>query len=260
MFDKTKPEYEKALKDIGYDSVELKYNQNQQRESRRNRNQNIIWFNPPFSRTVSTNVAKRFLNLLDHHFPKTNKLSKIFNRNTIKVSYCCTESMASAIKSHNKKLTIEMNDEHLPCNCRAQYECLLDAKCRAKDVVYKCVASTSINPDKVYLGTTQGEFKKRFYNHKKSFKNRGYASDTSLSKYIWEMKDKHNETPTLKWSIIKSVPAYYNISKKCALCLQEKFEIINHENQSELLNKRSEMFSKCRHANKFLLANYKAND
>ena len=109
-------------------------------------------------------------------------------------------------------------------------------------------------------GTTEGEFKKRFYNHKKSFKNRGYASDTSLSKYIWEMKDKHNETPTLKWSIVKSIPVYSNISKKCALCLQENFEIINYENQSELLNKRSEMFSKCRHTNKFLLANYKAND
>ena len=34
MFDKTKPEYEKALKDSGYDSVELKYSQNKQRESR----------------------------------------------------------------------------------------------------------------------------------------------------------------------------------------------------------------------------------
>ena len=171
MFDKTKPEYEKALKDSGYESVELKYNQNKQRESRRNRNRNIIWFNPLFSRTVSTNAAKRFLNLLDHHFPKTNKLSKIGNRNTIKVSYCCTESMASVIKSHNKKLTIEMNDKHLPCNCRAKYECPLDGKCRAKDVVYKCVASTSINPGKVYLGTAEGEFKERFYNHKKSFQN-----------------------------------------------------------------------------------------
>ena len=85
MFDKTEPEYEKALKDSGYDSVELNYNQNKQRESRPNRNRNIIWLNPPFSRTVSTNVAKRFLILLDHHFPKTNKLSKIFNRNTIAV-------------------------------------------------------------------------------------------------------------------------------------------------------------------------------
>ena len=74
MFNKTKPEYEKALKDSGYDSVELNYNQNKQRESRRNRNRNIIWFNPPFSRTVSTNVAKRFFNLLDYHsFPQNQQ-------------------------------------------------------------------------------------------------------------------------------------------------------------------------------------------
>ena len=153
-----------------------------------------------------------------------------------------------------------MNDEHLQCNCRAKYECPLDGKCRAKDTVYKSVPSTSINPDKVYLGTAEGKFKKRFYNHKKSFKNCGYASDTSLSKYIWEMKDIHNKTPTLKWSIIKTVPTYSNILKKCALCLQEKFEIINYANQSELFNKRWEMFSKYHHASKFLLANYKAND
>ena len=59
---------------------------------------------------------------------------------------------------------------------------------------------------------------------------------------------------------MKSVPAYSNIPKKYALYPQQKFEIINYENQGELLNKRSEMFSKCRHANKFLYTNYKAND
>ena len=58
--------------------------------------------NPPFSRNVTTNVAQRFLNLLDIHFPKSNKLHKIFNRNTVKVSYCCTENLSSIIKTHNK--------------------------------------------------------------------------------------------------------------------------------------------------------------
>ena len=42
MFDKIKPEYEKASKDSGYDSVELIYNQNKKRKSRRNRKRNII--------------------------------------------------------------------------------------------------------------------------------------------------------------------------------------------------------------------------
>ena len=37
--------------------------------------------------------------------PKSNKLHKIFNRNTVKVSYCCTENLWSIIKTHNKKVT-----------------------------------------------------------------------------------------------------------------------------------------------------------
>ena len=64
------------------------------------------------------------------------------------------------------------------------------------------------------------------------------------------------EIPPMKNSLtylkIKSVPAYSSISKKCQLCLQEKFEILNYPNPNELL-KRSELISKCRHVNEFLL-------
>ena len=44
------------------------------------------------------------------------------------------------------------------------------------------------------------------------------------------------------------------------LCLHEKLYIATYYDQEELLNKRSELASKCRHEKKFLLANYKAND
>ena len=85
---------------------------------------------------------------------------------------------------------------------------------------------------------------------------------TTLGKYVWEQKRRHNITPTLKlkWYIVKSVPSYSNITKICMLCLHEKFEILMNPNQDELLNKRSELVSKCRHINKYLLSNYKAND
>ena len=56
------------------------------------------------------------------------------------------------------------------------------------------------------------------------------------------------------------MPAYNNISKKCILCLQEKFEIITHLDQENLLNKKSELISKCRHENKLLLKIKKTND
>ena len=86
------------------------------------------------------------------------------------------------------------------------------------------------------------------------------ANDTTLSNYVWEVKDKYKETPSLKWSIVEFVPGYSNITKKCLLCLYEKLEIINYPNQEELLNKQSELISKCRHVNKYLLSNYKCKD
>ena len=54
----------------------------------------------------------------------------------------------------------------------------------------------------------------------------------------------YNEMQTLKWSIVKSVPSYSNISKKCSAFLHEKLEIVNFEDQDHLLNKRSELISK----------------
>ena len=104
VFDMSKGEYEKALRESGYKNVSLVYTDKKDIKHKRNRSRNIIWFNPPFNKNVSTNVAKRFLNLLDQHFPKSNKLHAIFNRNTVKVSYSCTQNMSSMIKSHNKKV------------------------------------------------------------------------------------------------------------------------------------------------------------
>ena len=93
-----------------------------------------------------------------------------------------------------------------------------------------------------------------------SFKNKSKRNNTTLAKYIWASKLKHNVRPTLKWHILKSVAPYSNIAKKCRLCLQEKFKIFSYPNPDELLNKRSKLVSKCHHVNKILLANYKTND
>ena len=52
----------------------------------RDRKRNFIWFNPPFSLNVSTNIGKKFFSLLGKRFPKTGQLHKWFNRNSVKVS------------------------------------------------------------------------------------------------------------------------------------------------------------------------------
>ena len=55
--------------------------------ARRNRNRKVIWFNPPHGLNVKANISKVFLKPVRKHFPLSNKLSKIFNLNTIKISY-----------------------------------------------------------------------------------------------------------------------------------------------------------------------------
>lgn len=51
--------------------------------SQKNRSRNILWYNPPFRKNVKTNVGRCFLYLIDQHFPKSNLLHKVFNRNRL---------------------------------------------------------------------------------------------------------------------------------------------------------------------------------
>ena len=65
---------------------------------------NILWYNLPFSKNVNTKIIHRFLTLVDKHFPKDHKLRKIFNRNTIKISYSCMNSTKQINDNHNKQI------------------------------------------------------------------------------------------------------------------------------------------------------------
>ena len=88
IFDKAAPTYNKALSRSGYKN-KIVYSKEQNTENdkkKRNRTRKIIWFNPPYSLNVKTNVGRSFLNLIKKHFPEENKLHEIFNKNSVKVS------------------------------------------------------------------------------------------------------------------------------------------------------------------------------
>ena len=104
--------------------------------------------NPPFNQCVSNNIAKVFLKLLDKHSLKSNILHKIFNRNSVKVRYSCTQNISQIISNHNMSILNSRTENCLPCNCQKKEECPLDGKCRSKDVIYECVASTPNAPNK----------------------------------------------------------------------------------------------------------------
>jgi len=58
--------------------------------------------------------------------------------------------------------------------------------------------------------------------------------------------------PELEWKIIRNARTYKKSSKICQLCLTEKYLILT-DNTTALLNKRSEIVSKCRHKEKLKL-------
>ena len=99
-FKESTPIYQNALRHSNFDH-EFTYTQDAPQRTRRNRQRNIIWFNPPFSKSVNTNIGREFLSLIDKHFPLQHKLHKIFNRNTLKVSYSCMNNVKSIITKHN---------------------------------------------------------------------------------------------------------------------------------------------------------------
>ena len=70
---------------------------------------------------------------------------------------------------------------------------------RANVIIYKCIASATGFSNIVYLETAQEELKKSFYNHDMSFKNESNRNGTTLAKYVWDLRLKHNVTPILKW-------------------------------------------------------------
>ena len=91
VFNPRKVEYENALKKSSY-KVNLKFTTKATATQKKIRQRNIIWLYPPFSRSFKANVENIFFRLLDKHFLRTNRLYKIFNHNTVNVSYSCMKN------------------------------------------------------------------------------------------------------------------------------------------------------------------------
>ena len=73
----------------------------------------------------------------------------------------------------------------------------MDVKYQILDAVYDCLV-TSPEPQKICFGLAEGKWKKRYYNHKKSFNHKRYLHEATLSGYVWHLKKTLDETPNLK--------------------------------------------------------------
>ena len=90
VFNEASAPYQEALRKSGYAfKLEFKPPPQQPPSQKRKRQRNVIWFNPPYNKSVKTNIGRAFISLIERSFPAGHKLRKIFNRNIIKLSYSC---------------------------------------------------------------------------------------------------------------------------------------------------------------------------
>ena len=119
----------------------------------------MTWFNPPYSQSISTNVGKKFLDLVDSCFPDGHELKKIINRNNVKVSYSTMPNMAQMLNQHNIKVNSSDNIKHTGgCNGhRGGRQCPVPGNCMAKGVVYGAeITDLATGNKETYTGLTEG--------------------------------------------------------------------------------------------------------
>ena len=191
------------------------------------------------------------------HFPPGHRYSKIFNSHTLRLSYSFMPNIDDIIKQHNNSILMASTgnateSENVMCNCRVKEDCPLDGQCLTPCTTYS--ATVTVRPDNVehiYYGLSEPPFKKRYTGHSHSFRNEELRSSTELSKFVWDLKNGGVDY-SIKWKIESKCHPYRNGSRRCNLCLTEKL-IIARSKHPRMINKRSELMSKCRHRNKFLL-------
>ena len=76
-------------------------------------------------------------------------------------------------------------------------------------------------------------------NDTNSFRHRHHEQDTELSKHIWKLQDIGINFK-LKWCVAAYASTYRCGSRRCDLCLTEKY-VIARANHLNLLNKRTEI-------------------
>ena len=163
-------------------------------------------------------------------------------------------NIKTKINAHNREIlrnTPSKNTKH--CNCQQKENCPMNGACLKESLVYYATISCNDKnyQPKLYKGSCETSFKKHYSNHKKSFNVPLYKHDTKLSTEYWNLKTKELN-PRISWKIKGIYKSYNPTSKLCNLCLTEKLEILDDPDKN-LLNKRSEIISQCRHKNKYRL-------
>ena len=173
----------------------------------------------------------------------------------VKISYKCLPNMGSIIAKQNSKILKnnkeqDQTQQNVSCNCNNKDECPTPGKCLTEAIIYQATVNSE-NKEETYIGLTANSMKVRFTDHKNSFKYEEKRKKTTLSKYIWKLKDE-NKPYSIKWKIMARAQPFSQTTNQCQLCTREKYFIV-YKPELCTLNSRNELFSSCRHKRTKLL-------
>ena len=155
------------------------------------------------------------------------------------------------IKNKNMKLLSNDTNSEKRCSCRNKNNCPLNGKCLSKSLVYEAEVKTDTENFR-YIGLCEGDFKTRYNTHVILPQQKILKQHRSLEENMYTKNE--NIKHTVSWKTVQTTRARKCGLDRCNFCLADKFHILISKNNG-LLNKRSELISKCRHINKHLLTN-----
>ena len=149
------------------------------------------------------------------------------------------KNMDSIISGHNYNILIP-KQKSFDSNCRKKDSCHLNCKCLTPKVIYHANVSDEANNDEKFcFGLAETTFKERYNNHQQDIKHIKFQYNAKLTKYIWKLKSNSIKYK-FQWKVVDKAYGNANLTI-CNLRLTEKLWIINHINDSNILNKKSEL-------------------
>ena len=211
----------------------------------------MVWWNPPYCSNVKGLARKAFI-IIETFLFKDNLLSRIFSKNSVKISYKTMLPLKAVITANNRRnlMNNDPSSSKKLCNCRRPDDCPVNGYCQTCEVVYSANVTAGVEK-RCYTGLCARPFKERFNEHTSSFKK--VKESTTLAAYVKKCQ-KNGFTVKIVWKIENTAKAYNG--DRCKLCELEKFMLFYTDRGKDVkgnslsLNKRSELFHKCAHTHR----------
>ena len=118
----------------------------------------------PTLQQIAEILDKYIFRLFNKHFPRAHKLRKIFNKNTLKLSYFCVPNLKAKIDGHSKTIL-----ENTPppkteiCKCLKKGNCQMRGACLTENVLHyaRISCDDETYEPKLYQGICKTTFKRR---------------------------------------------------------------------------------------------------